>query len=221
MCCCIEWCYNIHHSSENTWVFLGHIDLGQTHHGSLRALHCLQIPRSIQQDEQQYKAPPSLQVFSHDGMYCLTQSCVLCFSFYTIEQFYVKILNRCLLHPNYKKYTAYVVDVCPLPLFDHIFELKCYSFFCLFFFIQCNETRTSIIIKSGGNSTNLQMKQGFSWLLIFIYLNFIRNLTHSGQFTQHKLTVMWVEWIGHQHSPPESSSWWLQSLGFLGHDCVL
>ena len=31
------------------------------------------------------------------------------------------------------------------------------------------------------------------------------------------MVVLWVRWMGLQHSPPESSSWWLQSLGFLEH----
>ena len=36
------------------------------------------------------------------------------------------------------------------------------------------------------------MKQSFTYLLILMYLNFISNLTHSGQFTLHKLMVMVV-----------------------------
>ena len=68
-------------------------------------------------------------------------------------------------------------------------------------------------------SNNFMLKYSTDVYFILITSN-TSNLTHSGQFTLHKLMVMvvlWVGWMGHQHSPPESSSWWLQRLGFLEH----
>ena len=65
------------------------------------------------------------------------------------------------------------------------------------------------IVHYANNSTDIQNQ-----------LSIIVKKSHSGQFTLHKLILMVilrVGWMGCRHSPPESSSGWLQRLGFLEH----
>ncbi len=44
------------------------------------------------------------------------------------QKLYVKILDRCLLHPNYRQYKQHIWSKCALlALLDHIYESKCYD----------------------------------------------------------------------------------------------